>query len=106
MKTIILLVFLTLPALASASGDEPPNTRQYYSGKFGYYQPGEGLNNGLLIGLDGITEFVHYNIFLSGAVDFYPKQSISIFKDPQPNGNKPPDVSQQQMLLFPIHINF
>lgn len=76
------------------------NLRQYYSGKFGFYQPSDGLNNGLLLGIDGITEFVHYNFFLSGAIDLYPKQTISIFKDPQP------DVQQQAMVLLLLHVNF
>src|ERR1051325_806699 len=81
--------------------EKSPNTIQFYSGKFGYYSPGDGLNNGLVLGVDGITEFLHYNFFLSGAMDLYPKQTISIFRDPQPGGGKPPDITQQQMILLP-----
>ncbi|MDE3057511.1 MAG: hypothetical protein KGJ59_06105, partial [Bacteroidota bacterium] len=84
----------------SAKKNDPGNLRQYYSGKFGFYQPGDGLNNGLILGVDGITEFVHYSFFLSGAIDLYPKQTIDIFQQPKP------DVSQQQVLLIPLHVNF
>lgn len=76
------------------------NLRQYYSGKVGFYQPSDCLNNGLLFGVDGITEFIHYNFFLSGAVDLYLKQTISIFRNPQPS------IDQQQMILLPLHVNF
>jgi len=78
---------------------EESNLRQYYSGKFGFYQPGDGLNNGLLFGIDGVTEFIHYHFILTGAIDLYPKQTISIFKDPKP------DVQQQSMILLPLHVN-
>lgn len=81
------------------------NTRQYYSGKLGYYRPRDGLNNGLLIGVDGVTEFLRANVILAGSVDAYPKQSIDIFKDPQPGGRPAPDISQQQIVVLPIHLN-
>ena len=45
---------------------------QYYSGKVGFYSPSNGLNNGLILGVDGITEFNKFNFFLSGDIDFYP----------------------------------
>ncbi|MBI3580067.1 MAG: hypothetical protein HY089_11735 [Ignavibacteriales bacterium] len=76
------------------------NLIQFYSGKFGLYQGSDGLNNGLFIGVDGITEFIHYNFFLSGAIELYPKQTIGIFK------NAPPAGYQQSMILLPLHVNF
>ncbi len=77
------------------------NINQSYSGKFGFYNPSDGLNNGLLFGIDGITEFLHYNFFLSGAADLYYKKTFNIFT------NTPsPSVSDQQMILIPLHINF
>ncbi|MGB2867518.1 MAG: hypothetical protein WBD36_03635 [Bacteroidota bacterium] len=79
--------------------EKSSNLRQFYSGKFGFFQPSDGLNNGLLLGIDGITEFVHYDFFLSGVIDLYQKQTISIFRSPQP------DVSRQAMFLLPLHIN-
>jgi len=111
MKTFVLCMFLfTLCAIHCYSQEEKveksSNTLQFYSGKFGFYSPSDGLNNGLLLGIDGITEFTHYNFFLSGAIDAYPKQTISIFRDPQPGGGSPPDVTQQQMILLPLHLNF
>ncbi|MBI5216463.1 MAG: hypothetical protein HY960_11990 [Ignavibacteriae bacterium] len=107
MKNILFLLLFVLSttviAICQTSSDakdeSSSNLKQYYSGKFGFYQPGDGLNNGLLIGIDGITEFTKYNFFLSGAIDFYPKQSIDIFHQPKPN------VQQQQMFLLPLHVN-
>ncbi len=84
----------------SAKKNDTGNLRQYYSGKVGFYQPSDGLNNGLVLGIDGITEFIHYNFFLSGAIDFYQKQTIDIFQQPKP------DISQQAIVLLPLHINF
>ncbi len=103
----ILLALCVVPTIVLAGGtdDQHPNTLQYYSGKFGYYHPSEALNNGLIVGLDGITEFVRYNFFISGAVELYPKQSVGVFQNPQPNGNPAPGVSQQQLFLIPIHVN-
>ncbi|MEO8399513.1 MAG: hypothetical protein ABI550_06830 [Ignavibacteriaceae bacterium] len=89
------LIFAQDPAKTSSS-----NLNQYYGGKFGFYNPSDGLNNGLLIGVDGITEFKNYNFFLSGAVDLYYKKSIDIFENPKPF------VNDQQIILLPIHINF
>lgn len=77
---------------------ESVNIRQYYSGKFGFYQPGDGLNNGIMFGLDGVTEFVHYDIFLNGAVDLYYKQTFNVFKNS-------PDILQQAIVLIPLHVN-
>lgn len=107
MKRVSLVVLLLLPVLLVGQGKEAEkspqssNLRQYYSGKFGFYQPSDGLNNGLLFGVDGITEFIHYNFFLSGAIDFYQKQTIGIF-----TGSSKPNVSQQQVVLLPLHANF
>jgi len=105
-RFIVLLVFVVSPGVLIAQEqkkEEPPkssNLRQYYSGKFGFYQPGDGLNNGLLFGVDGITEFIHYNFFLSGAADLYLKQTIGIY------GNPPPAGYAQAMILIPLHVNF
>lgn len=76
------------------------NIRQSYGGKFGFYDPGEGLNNGLIFGIDGVTEFLKYNFALSGAIDLYPKQTISLL-----DGSNV-QVDQQQIILIPIHANF
>lgn len=102
-----LLIFLCIFFVASSSAfsqerkeEKSANLRQYASGKFGFYFPSDGLNNGLLFGIDGITEFIHHGFILSGAIDLYPKQSIDIFKNPKPN------IAQQTMVLLPIHVNF
>jgi hypothetical protein len=79
------------------TSQQSPNLKQYYSGKFGFYQASDGLNNGLLFGIDGITEFVHYRLILSGAIDFYQKQNFGIFKNP------PARINQQAMILLPLH---
>jgi len=102
---IILGICLTLgsniyAAEKSAKADTSSNLSQYYSGKFGFYNPHNGLNNGLLLGVDGITEFNKYNFFLSGDIDLYMKKTIDIFEEPKP------DISDQQILLLPLHINF
>jgi hypothetical protein len=101
-----LILGISSAAMGRSDADSSKNTRQYYSGMVGFYSPSGGLNNGLLLGVDGITEFLHYNFFLSASVDAYFKQTISIFSDPQPGGGKPPDVSDQQVVLLPIHLNF
>ena len=99
---VVACVVLCAIPLHSQEGKEErsSNLKQYYSGKFGFYQPGEGLNNGLMIGIDGITEFLHYDFFLGGAIDLYPKQSFDFFKDPKPS------VTQQSIILIPLHVNF
>jgi hypothetical protein len=99
------LVVAAISNLFAASADsskknDTGNLRQYYSGKVGFYQPSDGLNNGLILGVDGITEFIHYNFFLSGAIDLYQKQTIDIFQSPKP------DISQQAVILLPLHVNF
>jgi len=96
-----LTVFFSSVALMAQekSEEKSSNLRQYYSGKFGFYQPSDGLNNGLLFGIDGVTEFVHYRFTLTGAAELYMKQTIGIFKDPKPT------VYQQQMVLIPLHAN-
>ncbi len=106
----ILIFFLTCMALAVVGNAQEKkeetkeakssNLRQSYSGKFGLYNGSDGLNNGLLIGIDGITEFIHYNFFLSGAAELYPKQTMGIFKNPPPSGY------QQSLFLLPLHVNF
>ena len=106
-RFLVALTLVLVPAVLLAQEtkkEEQPkssNLRQYYSGKFGFYQPSDGLNNGLLFGIDGITEFLNYNFILTGAIDFYTKQTIGIFnKDPKPQ------VSQQAVILLPLHVNF
>ncbi|MFO7525270.1 MAG: hypothetical protein R6W68_07430 [Ignavibacteriaceae bacterium] len=76
------------------------NIHQSYSGKFGFYAPAKELNNGLILGIDGITEFKKYNFLLSGAVDLYFKKTIDIFSPPKPV------ISDQTIILIPIHVNF
>lgn len=109
MKRILIFFFAILVLIVAGNAQEKKeetkgvkssNLRQFYSGKFGLYQGSDGLNNGLLIGIDGITEFIHYNFFLSGAVELYPKQTMGIYKNPPPSGY------QQSMLLLPLHVNF
>jgi hypothetical protein len=109
MRTVIFLIVLGLLLAASTFGQESKeetkqqkssNLRQFYSGKFGLYAGSDGLNNGLMIGIDGITEFIHYDFFLSGAIELYPKQTIGIFK------NAPPSDYQQSLFLLPLHVNF
>lgn len=75
------------------------NLSQYYSGKFGFYNPGNGLNNGLLFGIDGITEFNNYDFFLSGAIDLYQKKTIDIFEHPKPQ------IVDQHIILIPLYLN-
>ncbi|HXG37410.1 MAG TPA: hypothetical protein VNL36_01425 [Bacteroidota bacterium] len=106
MTRFMLVLLLVVPLITFAqenketSKEASSNLRQYYSGKFGFYQPSDGLNNGLMFGIDGITEFLRYNFILTGAVDFYTKQTIGIFnKDPKPN------VLQQAIVLLPLHVN-
>ena len=96
-----LLIYLVLLASSSCLlvAGEGEGVSRYYSGKVGFYHPGSGLNNGMMIGADGITEFEQYHVLLSFDVDAYPKQSISIFDNPQP------EISEQEMLLFPLHAN-
>ncbi|MCI0706821.1 MAG: hypothetical protein L0Y80_04955 [Ignavibacteriae bacterium] len=103
-RFLLTLTFLALPVilLAQAKKDEQPkstNLRQYYSGKFGIYKPSDGLNNGLMFGVDGITEFIHYDFFISGAAELYLKQTFNIYK------NAPPSGYSQAMFLIPLHAN-
>lgn len=84
MTRFMLLLLLAVPLVTfaqeqkEASKETSSNLRQYYSGKFGFYQPSDGLNNGLMFGIDGITEFLRYNFILTGAVDLYTKQTINL----------------------------
>jgi hypothetical protein len=102
MKTwlafFVILSFATAAPMKD-SAQSGGKLRQYYSGKFGYYQPDQGLNNGLLFGVDGITEFVKYNFSLSGAIDFYQKQTFNPYHSPKPN------IQQQALILLPLHAN-
>lgn len=100
-KWTIMFVILSLSVFAQKkeSSSSDGKLRQYYSGKFGYYQPDKGLNNGLMLGVDGVTEFVKYDFGLTGAIDFYQKQTFNPFASPEPN------VSQQALILIPLHAN-
>ncbi|MCK9209918.1 MAG: hypothetical protein M0P61_03670 [Ignavibacteriaceae bacterium] len=100
---VSVATLLTINSFALGKDSEKntsANLSQFYSGKFGFYSPSNGLNNGLLIGVDGITEFNKYNFFLSGDIDLYQKKTFDIFEEPKPN------ISDQLMLLLPLHINF
>jgi len=102
VKSIILVLFLSI--YAYGSGDSlrtgSANINQYYSGKFGFYAPTKELNNGLIFGVDGITEFNKYDFFLSGVIDLYFKKTIDIFSEPKPR------ISDQTMIIIPLHVNF
>lgn len=103
MIRIYLMIFVWLSFTARGQEKDTVHTesklRQYYSGKFGYYQPDKGINNGLIVGVDGITEFVRYDFGLTGAVDLYQKQTFNPFGNPKPN------IQQQALLLIPLHAN-
>lgn len=88
-----MIVFGLLFAIATAIGQ---NIHQQYSGKIGFYSPDKSLNNGLMIGADGITEFLHYDFFLNLSADLYLKRAFNFFKNPGPN------VAQQQIFLIPL----
>ncbi len=99
---VIVILGLALSwgvAQEDQEGESGAQWIQWYSGKIGYYQPRDGLNNGLLIGVDGITELTRYRLYISGTLDAYIKQSIDIFHDPKP------DIKSQQIILFPLHVN-
>lgn len=107
---LLLLLILCGTGVSLAQNDDTgnkmqdqgsKNITQYYSAKFGFYNPSDGLNNGLLFGIDGITEFNHYNFFLSGSADLYYKKTFDIFTSPHPSS-----ISDQQMILIPLQINF
>lgn len=91
------LLILAMTGLLTVPAVQGQNIRQSYSGKFGFYAPGDGLNNGLMIGVDGITEFLHYDFSLNLTADAYLKQSFNFFQDPKP------EIVRQQILLIPIH---
>ena len=101
-KIIVMFLIGAIISTAQPKKEEVKDEsklRQYYSGKFGFYQPGNGLNNGLMLGVDGITEFVKYDIGITGAIDLYQKQSFDFFNSPKPN------VEQQALILLPLHAN-
>lgn len=89
------LGLILLFVVATTSGMSQ-NTRQAYSGKFGLFSGSDGLNNGLMIGADGITEFLRYDFFLNLGAELYLKKSFNFFKDPKPI------IVQQQIVLIPI----
>ncbi|HUL45414.1 MAG TPA: hypothetical protein VLY03_13760 [Bacteroidota bacterium] len=105
MKYLLVLWIVLCASGTVGFAGEGEGVSQYYSGKIGFYHPSDGLNNGLILGADGITEFERYHILLSLDLDAYPKQSVSVFDNPQPGGGSPPDVTDQQLLLFPFHAN-
>lgn len=88
----LMMVVLVVPSALIGQ-----NIRQSYSGKLGFYAPGDGLNNGLMIGADGITEFLRFDFSLNLTADLYFKQSFNFFKDPKP------EILRQQIVLLPIH---
>lgn len=88
---LIALLFVMAASVLHAQ-----NTRQAYSGKFGLYSGSDGLNNGLMIGADGITEFLRYDFFLNLGAELYLKQTFNFFKDPKP------EILQQQIVLLPM----
>lgn len=94
MKKYVIAIGLLI--LVAAETVTAQNIRQQYSGKIGFYSPDPGLNNGLMIGADGITEFLKYDFFLNLSADLYFKQSFNFFKDPKP------EVTQHQIILIPI----
>lgn len=94
------VLILCLAMVSAEAQEKGSNLRQSYSGKFGFYSPSDGLNNGLLFGVDGITEFVHYDFFLSGTIDLYLKQTFNFFKDPKP------EILRQQIALLPLQAGF
>lgn len=106
IKTFAVIILFVFPGITFAQNktenkDEGvKKITQYYSGKFGFYNPSDGLNNGLLFGLDGITEFNRYNFFLSGSADLYYKKTFDIFVNPHPSS-----ISDQQMVLIPLQVN-
>jgi len=103
MRQTVLAVILVAAIGSAAPGQDSKaasDLRQYYSGKFGFYSPGDGLNNGLLFGVDGITEFIRHSFFLSGAIDLYFKQTFGFFRPSSP------DVTSQSIVLLPLHANF
>ncbi len=99
-KLILLFLILNFSLVLAQNKKDTANISQYYSGKFGFYSPRAELNNGILIGVDGITQFNKYNFFLSGDADLYYKKTFDFFIPPKP------DISDQQLILIPLHVNF
>lgn len=100
----LLIVFILLEVAVYGQSDstksENKKIKQYYSGKFGLYVPSKELNNGLILGIDGITEFNKFNFFLSGSIDLYFKKTFDIFSEPKPS------VSDQTILIIPNTCKF
>jgi hypothetical protein len=99
------ILLSSVEAMGGSESDTSANARQYYSGMAGFYNPRTGINNGIILSADGVTEFRHSPLFVSGSLDAYLKQTFSIFDDPQPGGGPPPRIADQQMILLPIHVN-
>jgi hypothetical protein len=95
---IVVLLFATVGSLP-AQEVRSSNLRQYYSGKFGYYRPAAELNDGLILGIDGVTEFIHYRFTLTGAIDIYQKQTIGVYKNDRATN------IQQTVVLIPMHVS-
>ena len=96
---VVCAVMVVVKSVGCAQGETSPNLRQYVSAKVGFYSPATGLNNGLLFGLDGITEFLRHDFILSGAVDLYFKRTFDMFTATKPN------VLDQSMVIIPLHVN-
>lgn len=94
-----VIVFLLVSAATIIAQESGSGIKQSFSGKFGFYIPDERLNNGLLFGVDGITEFINYNFLLSGAIDLYYKKTIDLFDNPKPV------IQDQSIVLIPLHAN-
>ncbi len=99
----ILFIFIFVSQLAWSDDNTVKSIsskiNQYYSGKFGFYAPSRELNNGLIYGIDGITEFNKLKFFLSGSIDLYIKKTIDIFSEPKPK------ITDQAFLVLPVHAN-
>jgi len=101
---VLSILFIAVAACAVAQEkdegeDGGIELRQYYSGKLGFYHPDPSLNNGLILGVDGLTEFVHTRFAIMTEVDYYQKQTVSTLVNP------PPFISRQSLTVIPIHIN-
>jgi hypothetical protein len=92
MAFVSAVIVSALPALAQDS----TVLRQSYNGKFGFYRPSPAISNGLVVGADGMTEFVRYDIFASLGLDLYLKQSFNPFVGSSPR------IDQQSLILIPV----
>lgn len=100
LKFLVLFILFNQLVLGDNNSEKTDDKiNQYYSGKFGFYSPSKELNNGLIYGIDGITEFKKLNFFLSGSIDLYTKKTFDIFSEPKPK------IMDQAILVLPIHAN-